>query len=546
MKVFALFIAFLFQSAFSHENCGHNPDGMIFCAHKLDEGHHHQFQDVLEWWAASPEQVRNAKCNNPTALSEKEMKKFLESKGTHNKVSESFHGMDFVDEDPYLLELLKLLTTYSNPYDRLTGKDKEKQTKFEIPQGCKKVMCAANSLFGEKNALRFLYTLGKYNMNMSHFQDEDLAPWETKEVDLILESLDDLPPTLFPFDEHRRLMHFKRGYAPQSGNTPDGAVIANAQIMVFSYWETILSKEEQMTTIIHEIGHNIGSRFELDDSKEWLDISGWEETEGKWKATKDDTIISEYGSTNPFEDFAESTLAYRYNGENLKKRSPEKYDFIKKYVYQGLEFDKEENCQIEKSKISSYLKDFSGNQVPEDGFKFCEKEFATIFHGGKSSFKNCLSQAKMKTHLESKIQNDPEVKGDKKYQELIMNSLKNLVPEVPVTKEEEEQVQVIMTEKMMNHFKQRFSSVLGCDQQKKNGWMNISAFNKEVSGESFKSKIDEEAINEFSYKLCSTLPAKQWKAECSDLVPFFKEFLPDSYKNKVGSKKIKNQDTCKF
>src|SRR5690606_4066825 len=124
--------------------------------------------------------------------------------------------------------------------------------------------------------------------------------------------------------------------------------------------------------------------FKLDESKEWLDISGWVEFDGKWKFTKEDNIISEYGKTNPFEDFTESTVAYRYNSENLKKRSPEKYEFIKKYVYQGLEFDTEDKCQLKKSKIADYIKDIPESEINENSFKSCEAEFGQIFNGQKA------------------------------------------------------------------------------------------------------------------------------------------------------------------
>jgi hypothetical protein len=98
-----------------------------------------------------------------------------------------------------------------------------------------------------------------------------LSNWKPDEVDLILESLDDLPAHLIPFKNNKSLKHFKRGYGPSD------STVANAVIYIFSVWDNLPSNEERMATFIHEIGHNIGSRLKQDESSRWLDFSGWEE-----------------------------------------------------------------------------------------------------------------------------------------------------------------------------------------------------------------------------------------------------------------------------
>ena len=55
-------------------------------------------------------------------------------------------------------------------------------------------------------------------------------------------------------------------------------------------------------------------------------------------------FISQYAMTNPAEDFAESFLAYRMAPKKLQRVSPKRYDYIKKNVFKGLEFDSQKDC----------------------------------------------------------------------------------------------------------------------------------------------------------------------------------------------------------
>jgi hypothetical protein len=74
-------------------------------------------------------------------------------------------------------------------------------------------------------------------------------------------------------------------------------------------------------------------------------LSGWKEkTDAKgqsvWTANKDSKFISWYAETSPAEDYAETCMNYVLHPETLKKKAPEKYTYMKKYLFNNNEFTK--------------------------------------------------------------------------------------------------------------------------------------------------------------------------------------------------------------
>lgn len=68
-----------------------------------------------------------------------------------------------------------------------------------------------------------------------------------------------------------------------------------------------------------------------------LKLSGWKKLQD-WEADENHCRVSNYGSTNPDEDFAETASAYRYNARDLQKRCPEKYEWMKARVFDNYEY----------------------------------------------------------------------------------------------------------------------------------------------------------------------------------------------------------------
>jgi hypothetical protein len=140
-------------------------------------------------------------------------------------------------------------------------------------------------------------------------------------------------------------------------------VIANASVEIFDLWND-QSPEEKRYTLNHELGHALAGVTRIDDNQKWLKLSGWETTtkvvggkkEQVLKLNKPEKIISKYGLTNNWEDFAESVSAYRYNPKKLKEISPEKYALIKEVIFDNVEYTSEEACKNPK-RLSQSVKE---------------------------------------------------------------------------------------------------------------------------------------------------------------------------------------------
>ncbi|MCO4753245.1 MAG: hypothetical protein KC478_02130, partial [Bacteriovoracaceae bacterium] len=274
-------------------------------------------------YSYNSKQIKNALCSNPTTLSSAQAKNYLIQNSHNTKINTQLFGMDLSD-DPELIELLKNLVEVEKnvvPWKAL------KQKQFNLPKSCESAVCAAEEIFGKDKGPKLLYALKKYGVNLSHLRRKDTDAWNGQEVDLILEALDDLPQSLVPFKDNLRLVRNTRGATP-------GGNYANAQIMVFDSFEE-KSKYEKMGTIIHELGHRVGEIGKVEETPEWRELSKWEESNEQWTPMKD-SFVGMYAKTNPFEDFAETFVAYRYNPETLKEVAPKKYEFMKYYVFQGL------------------------------------------------------------------------------------------------------------------------------------------------------------------------------------------------------------------
>lgn len=64
--------------------------------------------------------------------------------------------------------------------------------------------------------------------------------------------------------------------------------------------------------------------------KEYKEQTGWDPIGTILTETKEDVCPTSYGETNPEEDLAESAMLYLYDPEELKKKSPKRYSFLKK------------------------------------------------------------------------------------------------------------------------------------------------------------------------------------------------------------------------
>jgi len=91
--------------------------------------------------------------------------------------------------------------------------------------------------------------------------------------------------------------------------------------------------EGVLDTVTHDVGHNayaviIESNSEL--------VAKWEELNHESGSTG---LASDYAKINEYEDFAESYMTYICDSEKLQILSPEKYEFMRDYVFSGREYE---------------------------------------------------------------------------------------------------------------------------------------------------------------------------------------------------------------
>ena len=523
-----------------NHQCLHNADGIIDCSSAdkhLEAGF---FDKVLDWWAATENKVKNAKCQNAGKPSEEEMLNYIDRKSAE-KVNDSFFGMSFTDEDPHKLQLLKTLTKYDGFWNFFDEEENIKNQKsFNIPEGCDKVLCAAKSIFGEKQAPKLLYLLDKYELNLSHVTDENIIAFKDQQLDTILEGVDDLPSHLIPFERNQYFKHYKNGYGPSS------STIANATITFYDPWDNQESEEKRMYTVVHEIGHNIGSRLKQDEDPEWLSITGWIELDGEWTALNEDKQVSKYGATNPAEDFAKAFSGYRYDPEGLKERSPEKYEYMKKNVFLGLEYTSEEKCKDSNSKLNEIMNELNIAEAPvPERYPNCKQEIAALLNREDVSFKECIEKGMINDVIESK----PNLsKFEKDALKQAINFKEDLGSSIP------NEVELESTKKIIGDFfgsiAKRYSNYSqDCSNIERYGWQNAMEFNKFNFDNEFENIVEEDEINGFMGSLCNEIGSQKKKITCKDLAPYMQAYIPAKLEievNKSNVTKIQGSDPNDF
>ena len=328
-------------------------------AHKI-----HQIQSVLHQNASLQPPTTGTNCLSKTPPSIPEMTEWLNEWSQNDVTQKPVNSLPTPPEDsdqdqrteplpaflqnetPKMIELFQHLTK---------GLDEPIQTE------CENVTCVSQQLFGEKQGTQILYMLAKYGFNGSPFpfrsKKENRNFWTSDELDNVLIAFSHLPENLFPMFYNRPLIRYRKGYtrseyADRYKGTSQ-CVRANSYIEVFDCIHRTGGQDGFIQTMVHELAHVIGSGYNLDDASTWLNLGHWEET----KTYKDDKIhvsyelkdskcvVSEYGKTSPAEDFAESVVHYRYSPSFLKTRCPEKYNYIKDFVFNQVEYTTEKPCK---------------------------------------------------------------------------------------------------------------------------------------------------------------------------------------------------------
>jgi len=290
-----------------------------------------------EWFSVAEKDMTRAPCFNSVPPDESQMTDFLKSHSIGFQRSKKINGIQFVGEDPYLLQLFSQIHTPA-PYRKIPTPN--------FKSNCTQVLCAMQEIYGKKQGLQLLYMKAKFGYNGSDKVVRDSSPWKDSELDDVLTMFSNYPSSFFPIDEGRQFVHFKRGRSRGEDNT-----IADAMVEVFDTWNE-QPKALRQATLFHELGHNLSDEGNKDMSSEWLSLSKWTakttlvkgDPQVSWSMGDKSAAVSRYGEKNPGEDFAETVVAYRFNAQRLKAQQPQKYEYMKNRVFDGIEYDSASSC----------------------------------------------------------------------------------------------------------------------------------------------------------------------------------------------------------
>lgn len=260
-------------------------------------------------------------------------------------------GASIRNENARLLDAYRLLVSHKD-YQFRPVQDLDLWHLFKNGS-CEKALCAAETVFGPEAGLVYLYLAWKYGLVASHLGLDRLRPptpadqtkfdayfsvrpWRLEEMLPYLKALPMLPTTVRP-------LPWTRFHQAGIVNPLNPDILSNG-IIVFYSPMAALPENHIEHTVFHEIGHVVGHVTGLDASKAWLEASGWRIEGSSVKNPRPEAFPSRYAMKDVFEDFAESFVFYRYNPDRLRERSPERYGFMKQFVFGGKEFLDSSEC----------------------------------------------------------------------------------------------------------------------------------------------------------------------------------------------------------
>ena len=290
-------------------------------------------------YGATEAQTLNANCKGQVP-SDAQMNEWLRANQSTGTQNAQVHGINLVGESPENIEALRFLLTARN---ELAQDDPTTQRQFTST--CQKVECVTRELFGD-TALETLYLQRRYGFNASHHAYPRSVKWKKSELRSAMVGILDFPASHFPLWKSRPFTRFLPGQLPSPNYVSASA--AESNVRFFDRWAANREGSRQQTAL-HEIAHAIAAESGIDKSPEWRALSGWQVQANSpmfsEKPTDRESVVSGYGRFNALEDFAESAVAYRYNPRALLVRSPEKYEFIKHTVFDGVEYLTPLTCQ---------------------------------------------------------------------------------------------------------------------------------------------------------------------------------------------------------
>jgi hypothetical protein len=237
----------------------------------------------------------------------------------------------------------------------------------EAASDCETILCAFTKLLKSEKAAMQIFNFKKksgYYLSLDQTLNDNMGEqiWSAKEVQELDAAVDKLPKHLRNM-KLDKIQRYADGLRESTHNANVAAYASPVPELVFydagakgsptgknSYTSTSWPQEVLLHELCHHYDfknfHNTGSLISETRGSIFGKLSGWKEKKTKggevdWKHNHDAKFVSNYASSSPAEDYAESCMNYILHPHKLEQKSPEKYNYMKKYVFKKQEFKQE-------------------------------------------------------------------------------------------------------------------------------------------------------------------------------------------------------------
>lgn len=176
--------------------------------------------------------------------------------------------------------------------------------------------------------------------------EERDALWAAQEIQALDKVLELMPSVFVSGNSNIRSIIREAEYKGEHEGAPGGGMYRESagpkakKDYVVLYNKAFYNSAGQMdlrnlaNTVVHEVSHS------LDDEQpgpyqDWLNLSGWFQTDGHWLPTRSVGFVNPYAQGHPKEDFAETFTLYVLDPDRLRLASPEKFLFMERLFEQG-------------------------------------------------------------------------------------------------------------------------------------------------------------------------------------------------------------------
>ncbi|HEX6858858.1 MAG TPA: hypothetical protein VF138_01470 [Caulobacteraceae bacterium] len=281
-----------------------------------------------------------APCLAPARLTARAIEQRLALAAGAKRIDAEVAGVRFKDQPAAEVAAFKAIASRRLRNDR--------QLAAAVARDCTDVLCASREVFGDEAGARILLLATERHYNAAPLLEGEHA-WSVDDLDLLIAGFADWPTGSFPqphgeprivredsedAQPSRQVMAHRLGVAAMAGEGQPG-------IVFFPKWRSIRPSERR-AIVIHELAHEFARRQPETWRSQWAQAAA---KDADRAGEGSSSFVSAYAESDIDEDFAESVSAYRYSAPLLMRRAPARYAYIKRTVFNGVEYGAAVSCR---------------------------------------------------------------------------------------------------------------------------------------------------------------------------------------------------------